>query len=349
MPFTASQVEYFANMAIDYHAERGKVEAQTIQDKPFLRDMRGAEKTFPGGKDAITLRVKGDYTTTNQGFDSDDTVDYSDPGNVKTASFAYKLLHAGIKFSMHELIKDGISIVDSTTGKETAEHSERELTALANIFEDKLDDMQEGSDRSMSSMYWKDGTQDAKLIPGIRSFLLNSPSSAGLVAGLDPVLLAWWRNRANIAIASSTASDQALVQTLQKEFRQLRRYGSPKHKLYAGSDLMDWFEKELRSKGNYTMDGWSKGGNGKIDAAVADIAFKGLAIEYEPELDDQGLSKYLFAVDTKSIYPMVVEGENWKKHNPARPYDKYVFYRAKTYVGGLVCKRRNTSGVYAIL
>lgn len=348
MPFTAGQIEYYANMAIDYHAEKGKVESQTIQDKPLLRDMRAAERTFPGGKDAITLRVKGDYTTTNQGFESDDTVDYSEPGNVKTASFAYKLIHAGIKFSMHELIKDGISIVDSTTGKETAEHSDRELTALANIFEDKLEDMQEGSDRSMSGMYWQDGTQDSKVIPGVRSFILNSPSSAGLVAGIDPALNTWWRNRANLAVASSDASLQGFVQMLQKEFRQLRRYGSPKHKIYAGSDCMDWFEKELRSKGNYTLEGWAKGSGGKIDASVADLAFKGLSIEYEPELDDRSLSKYMFVIDTKSIYPMVVEGENWKKHSPARPFDKYVFYRAKTYVGGLVCKRRNTSGVYSI-
>lgn len=348
MPFTAAQIEHYANMAIDFHADRGKVESQTIQDKPLLRDMRAAEKTFPGGKELITVRVKGEYSTQNQGFESDDTVDFADPGNVKTATFPYKLIHAGIKFSMHELIKDGISVVETVTGKETVEHSDRELTALAGIFEDKLEDMQEGSDRSMQSMYWQDGTQDPKVIPGIRSFILNSPSSAGLVAGLDPVVLTWWRNRANLAIDASTASNQNLVQALQKDFRQLRRYGSPKHKLYAGSDLMDAFEKELRSKGNYTMDGWAKGGNGRIDASVADLSFKGLALEYEPTLDDLGLSKYLYAIDTKSIYPMVVEGENWKKHSPARPHDKYVFYRAKTYVGGLVCKRRNTSQVWSI-
>jgi hypothetical protein len=35
-------------------------------------------------------------------------------------------------------------------------------------------------------------------------------------------------------------------------------------------------------------------------------------------------------------------------HNPARPADKYVLYRAKTWVGGLVARQRNTSGVYAI-
>jgi hypothetical protein len=45
---------------------------------------------------------------------------------------------------------------------------------------------------------------------------------------------------------------------------------------------------------------------------------------------------------------MVMEGEDMKKHNPARPADKYVLYRAQTWTGGLVCRQRNTSGVYSI-
>jgi hypothetical protein len=87
-------------------------------------------------------------------------------------------------------------------------------------------------------------------------------------------------------IDSSTAANQNLVNTLQFEFRQLRRYATPKHKFYAGSTFMDAFEKELRSKGNYTLEGWAN--QKSIDASVADIAFKGVMIQYEPLLDDLG-------------------------------------------------------------
>ena len=45
---------------------------------------------------------------------------------------------------------------------------------------------------------------------------------------------------------------------------------------------------------------------------------------------------------------MNVTGENWQKHSPSRPEDKYVFYRAMTYMGGLVCNQRNANGVYSI-
>lgn len=87
---------------------------------------------------------------------------------------------------------------------------------------------------------------------------------------------------------------------------------------------------------------------GRTDTGMADISFKGNPIQYDPTLDDLGKAKYLYVMDTRYIMPMVIEGEKDKKHAPARPENKYVFYRAMTYMGGLVCKKRNAHGVYSI-
>jgi hypothetical protein len=344
MPFTVQELENAANAAIDFHFKRGDILSQTLQDKPLLDALRAKTQEFPGGKELITRRVKGEYTTGIMGFEHDESVGYDNPANIKQASYPWKLIHAGISFTMHELLKNGISISDSQTGESTSTHQEQ--IALANVLKDKLEDMQEGIDRGFNNMYWRDGTQDAKLIPGITSFITTTPSAAGVVGGLDQSANSWWRNRVTLGIAASDASLQGLVQTLQKEYRQLRRYGGNPNLWLAGSDLMDWFEKELRAKGNYTLEGWAKGG--KIDASVADIMFKGKEIVYDPTLDDLGRSKFLYVLDTRRIYPMVITGENMKKHAPARPENKYVFYRAVTYAGGLVCDQRNVHGVYSI-
>jgi hypothetical protein len=344
MPFSAAQLENAANAAIDYHFRRGKITSSTLQDKPLLEAFMAKEKSFPGGLEFITVRVKGVYTTTIMGFVHDDTVTYSDPQNIKTAKFPYKLIHGGITFSMHELIKNGISVVDTDDGSTTATHSEE--VRLANLLEDKLEDMQEGIDRSMNTMFWDDGLPDTKLVPGVQSFVVDNPAAAATVGGIDQVANAWWRNRASLAIPSADATLQGVVTVLQKEFRQLRRYGGNPNLLLAGSDFMEFFEKELRAKGNYTLEGWAN--KGMIDASVADIGFKGKPIKYDPSLDDQGKSKYLYVLDTKHIFPMAVEGESMRNHSPARPYDKYVFYRAKTWVGGLVTDQRNCHGVYSI-
>lgn len=346
MPFTVQEVENIANSALDFYLDRGRVDSQTIQDKPLLKAMISAEETFPGGKEFLSGAVKGEYTTTIQGFQSDDEVSYANPANIRRYNYPWKLIHAGIKFSMHECAKDGISITDTTTGKGESEHSDRELTALVNILKDKFEDMMEGTERGFNTMYWKDGSDDANKVPGIQSFILDNPTSATVVGGIDQSTNTWWRNRASLGIASADASLQGVVQTLQKEWRQLRRYGGRPNLVLAGSDFLDWIERELRAKGNYTLEGWTS--QKTTDASIADIKFKGVMFTYDPTLDDLGRSKYCYVLDTRYIKPKVIEGENMKKHFPARPENKYVFYRAMTWMGGLVCNKRNAHGVYSI-
>ena len=346
MPFTPAEVENIANSTLNFFMDRGKVLSQAIQEKPLYDALTKAEKEFPGGRGDIEVRVKDTYTTTIQGFSGDDTVSYANPANVLVAKYPWKLIHSGISFTMDELLRAGISVSETTQGKSTVEHTEAELVQLVNLIEDKIEDMQEGYERGMNLMFWRDGSTDSKLVPGIRSFILNDPTTATVVAGIDQSVHTKSRNRASLSIDSSTASNQNLVQTLQKEWRQLRRYGGRPNLVLAGSDLLDAFEKELRSKGNYTLEGWAK--SGKIDASVADVEFKGVSFQYDPTLDDESLSKYCYVLDTRFIKPMVVSGEARKKHTPARPETKYVIYRAQTWVGGLVCSKRNAQGVYSI-
>ena len=344
MPFSASELANIANAVLDFHI-RGKVESQVIQDRPLYNDLMANTQTFPGGKEFITGRVKGVYSSAMAGYSHDDSQAYGNPANIKQWKAKWYEVASGIQVTHTELKMDGITIVEDGAKQTTSMHSDRELTALTGLLEDKYEDLEEGSRRSFAEMLWRDGTQDAKAVPGILSFILTSPST-GLSFGIDRSLNSWWRNRASTGIDSSTASNQNLVNTLQKEFRQLRRYASPKHKFYCGSDFMDAFEKELRSKGNYTMEGWAK--QGKIDASIADLAFKGIMLQYEPLLDDLSYSKYGFVLDMNAIKLRPMENEEWKLHTPARPPEKYVLYRALTWTGGLTANRLNTSGVYSI-
>src|SRR3546814_9336962 len=61
------------------------------------------------------------------------------------------------------------SVVDSLNSESTTNHSGREMTAITNIFQDKLEDMDEGSARSFNNILWKDGTQSSKVFAGIQS------------------------------------------------------------------------------------------------------------------------------------------------------------------------------------
>lgn len=342
--FTAQQLENAFNSALSYFMDKGNVLDQSIQDKPLMRWLEGMSKSFPGGNRTIERRIVGDYTTTLMGYVNDDTVSYGNPTNVKVISFPWKELHVGMKVPFTELKVDGISVTDSATGKNTSDHSGADVQRLAGIFENKLADMAEGYARDFNLMLWKDGTQDSKQIPGILSFILDDPTSATIVAGIDQASNTWWRNYRSLGIVTTTPSDMNISNALQVGLRQMRRYGGKPRRGFAGSDFLTAFEKEFRSKGTITLDGWT----GTQDSSVGDISFKKIPIDYDPTLDDLGRSKYLYLFDPSTINLMPMQGEDRKVHNPARPEDKYVLYRAMTYTGGLCCWKRNANGVFSI-
>lgn len=346
MAFSAQELSNIANAVIDFH-HRGEVVQQSEQVRPLYDDLMKATKEFPGGKDYITKRVSGDYEVEIEGYEGDDEVSYGNPATIKQAQVKWYETHAGIKVTHSELKKEGISVTETTTGSSTSKHTDRELVALTGLLDDKMYQLKEGRMRSMAETFWRDGTQDAKVPPGILSFILETPTT-GTTFGIDRAANSWWRNRASLALNVSTPGNLILVTKLQNEFRQLRRFASPKHKFYAGSDFMDAFEQELRSKGNFTLEGWAK--TGTIDASVADLAFKGVKIQYEPLLDDLSKAKYGFVLDIgqNGIHIENMEGEMNKMHNPARPAEKYVLYRAVTDTWALVAWNLRTSGVYSI-
>jgi hypothetical protein len=349
MPLTVAEIENATNAGIAYHFQRGNVKSSFLENKPLLKALKAKQKTFPGGVSVITRRVKFAYTTTIMGFEGDDIVSYANPTNIRTCNYPWKMIHAGISFTKDELLKNGITISDSLDGTGDRSTARAELIRLANVLEDKLDDLDEGWNRGFQNMYWQDGTQDSKVVPGVTSFVLDNPTSAVVVGGIDQNANPLWQNRAALGITSyggGTPANQIVVQKLQKEFRQLKRYGGMPNLILAGSDFMDWFEQELRAKGNFTLEGWAS--RGRMDASVADLEFKGVDIEYDPFLDELNRQKYCYVLDTKTIYPMVIDGEDMQKHAPARPENRYVFYRAITWAGGLVCDQRNANGVYSI-
>jgi len=343
--FSAQELENITNAALDFYI-KGQPLSQTIQDKPLLKQMRSSQKTFPGGRGEIKANVKADYTTAFMGYSHDDVVSYANPANIRQWTMPWKELHAGISLTLTELKNDGISISDTTTGEGTSNHSGREMTAISNLLEDKLEDMDEGMARSMNSIMWGDGTASAKIFPGVTYFLADDPTT-GVVAGIDRSTNTWWRNRSLVGankITSSTSA-QTLTKTLRKEVRQLRRYGGQPKLVIAGSGFIEKLEAEVHEKGYYTQTGFIN--NGTTDIGSPDIQMKGVgSITYDPTLDDLGRTNFAYFIDPRHLHMYVMEDEDMKKHSPARPAAQYVLYRGVTYTGAMVLRKANAHGVY---
>lgn len=352
MAFTVAELDNIANSALNFYIDKGKVFANTIQDKPLLAVMDRKSKTFPGGKGAVDLAVKGQYDTTLAGYTHDDTVSYVNPGKTKRALYNWKEHHIGIGLTLTELKKDGISVVDTMDSADLKMNRGREETALANIFEEKLDDMAEGYARGMNGLLWGDGTTDPDALSGILAFIKDAPGAvASTVGGIDQNAAAnsWWRNRVNLAIATTAGGDE-MIEVVNAEMRQLARFGGRPDVALCGSDWMDRMEKQLRNRGQYTQTGFT----GKQDIKHGDISHGNLVFKYDPTMDDIGTTlggatdfkKRCYIIDANHLTLRYMENEKMKRHSPARPHDKYVMYRAITTTGVLTANQLNCHGVY---
>lgn len=348
--FTAEEINNAFNAALQFY-EKGPFLAQSIQDKPLLKALETKKKTFSGGNQYISIPVKGKYTTTIKGYYHNDVVDYGTPANGLRAVYQWKQIHAGITMTESELLINGQSVTDEN-GKNITDHSGRDATVLSDLLEDKLDDMTEGYARGMNSMFWLDGSQDSKQVPGIMSLITDNPT-IGVTGGIDRATNWWWRNLAYVGANKIVASDtqQTLTRFMTTFNRQVKRYAKNRtngnYVNLCGSYFLDQLVWELRANGLNSQSGWAnKGGN---DISTADISFQGLGdFVYDPTLDDLGFQKRCYVIDLNAIQKRPIQGEEDKMRYPARPFNQYVLYRAMTWAGALVANQLNTSGVIEV-
>ena len=359
MAFTAGELDNITNSALDYYLGRGEVYKQNIQSKPMLAAFDKNAGRFSGGKGNVSLAVKaGQGGLTLAGYTHDDTVTYGNPASTKRANYAWKEMFIGLGITHTELKHDGITVVEAGAGQTTSMKDGREEHALANMLEEKIDEMNEDYAAGMDAFLHGDGTSDAKAIAGIGAFILPNPA-LGSTGGLARTNT-WWRNRAATAAAlaagsgpgavtSSAANGGALLQFLQAEQRQLDRYarGTRKSYKFAGSDFIGAIELELRANGNYGQTGWFNG-DGTTDGAMQGIKFGGVEIVYDPTLDDLGLEKRMYDIDMRRLKLLYMSGEKMKKASPARPADQFLLYKGVTTTAVMAAQQLNTSGVYDI-
>jgi hypothetical protein len=359
MAFTAGEVTNIANASLDFYMNRGDTFKQTIQAKPMLRLMEGSAKSFPGGKGNISLAVKGDYGAAGVndkvvGYTHNDTVSFYTPANIKRLNFPWREHHIGLTLTHTELKIDGISVTDEEgNGSDLSQHSDRDVTVLVNLLQDKLEDFGEQYARSMNTLLWGDGVADAKALAGMQSIIPAIPN-VGNLGGLSRVTNTWLQNRAATVafggaggrgpVTSNPAAGGALIQFLQNEYRQLIRYGGRPSKCLAGSAFINAMEIELRANGNYSMTGFT----GTQDGSMGQLKFMGTTIEYDPTLDDLGFTKRAYWWDPRHIYLMKQDGEWDHKFTPSRPYNQFVVYKSMTHTGQMVAQQVNSALVVEI-
>lgn len=360
--FSAAQISHAQATGLDFYI-KGKLFNSGIQEKPTLAKFESSKKSFTGGNENISVGVKFDtgadgVNDSLTGFSHTDAVGFYNPGKGLRANYVWREHHLGMEMSETELKRHGILVDDKFDGVRRGK-GDRGLHILSNVLDEALADFSEQYASTMNTLVWGDGTSDSSALAGLRSMIVDIPT-LGTVGGLSNVSHPMWRNRAYTAafaadatydatyggnkVTSAATSGGTLIQVLQQEWRQLRRYGGKPTCFAAGSDFIDAMEVEMRANGYYNNNGMA----GSQEAAIGDLMFKGVPVYYDPTLDDLGRAKYAYIWDPKDIYIYALEGDWRRQRTPARPYDKFVFHQSVLATGQMVARRRNSALVIEI-
>lgn len=325
---------------------RGDALAQTMQDKPMLKWWEAKKKTFSGGLNfQITEPVQGQFmsdTTTLQGYSQDDQLNFGQAQNLQRTSFFGKEHNYGLIITWTELKQDGITIDDKQAVRR---HSDRELYELTDILKNRMADFAESYARGKARLFFLDGTQDPKAMAGFKSIIQDTPA-VGNVGGISKAAFPWWQSRAKLDLQPS-GQDQNMCRFFQSELRLLQLFGGRPDKAFCGQEFLNALEMEIRAKGVYTQEGFTK--DGANDFGQGEISLKGLGtFTWEPMLDQLGETKRCYILDSRRIKVRPMEDEDDKTLTPTRPYNYLVFLHNITWTGTMTTNQLNAHGVYAI-
>jgi len=119
----------------------------------------------------------------------------------------------------------------------------------------------------------------------------------------------------------------------------------------AGSAFIEAAEAEVQAKGIYTQAGFSgqKGDISMGESPEKSVYIRGVGwIEYEPWLDDHGLAKNLYALDSRHVKLMPMKGQDTMAHKAVRPYDQFVLFKSVTSTLTVSMDQLNCHGLYSI-
>lgn len=343
--FGAATAADLSNMALIFYV-REEMRSQTTQNKPALEFLESNQETFTSGNLQISEPVQVNFMSDTagflQGYSADDSLNISVGANALRAVYSWKEVQATLAINWTELKIDGITIGDHQ--KET-EHTGDGLTRLTSILKNRMTDFGESWKRAKNTMCWLDGTQDAKQMPGLLSILTDTPAT-GSTGGLSRVTYASWRHRVNLAVPYSPTNG-SLIQFLNDELIQLMRFGGAPNKALCGSDWLSALRAELVAKGFFTMTGFN--GKKATNLGIAGLTIDGIGdFNYDPTLDQLGMSKRCYVIDGKKVLIRPMVGEEMKVLTPERPYNYLVFLHTVTATLGMTCRQLNANAVYSL-
>lgn len=348
MPFTSTQLARATDYALQAISASEPID-QITKDKPFLDYLitNKAPVAYAQGvyREKVIIANDSNY----QNYFGRDQVTYNSRDPVRLLTATYANFHDGFGFDEDELAAVGIVLTDDKESVATG----AEKTILANKLKESHAALRRGAMEQLDIEAHLNGSQSAKAFAGLDQMIQTDPTAASTVLGFDQSTNLWWRNNANMGIASN------LLAEMEKTWRAASLYGGMPNKIFAGAAAIDAYRAAIQAAGatqiNFTASG--KGGVA-LDGAVSDLHFHGVPIVWDPTFE--ALDAQLGAITypwTKRIYflngqygPKLrpYSGRWMVQRKPERLPDRYFHYWGVTSAQGMTINKRNANAVLSV-
>lgn len=324
---------------------------QRVANKPLLRILEATKMEYGAAgyaqgstPDTSTQNVREgvmgalmrDQAGFYAGIQGDDVLTFKSSDGAVQTTCPVRWMHAGWQITHDELQQAGVHVV-----KENVRSTPEDRLALLQLLETRKADYTESIDYSRNLTLFLDGTQDSKAIPGLKSILTDDPTT-GTTLGIARTNI-WWRHVADTGVGGAgpklvySKSNQTLSERLISVIgRILTTYGGQPDYCIAGSDMCDAIEREARAKGQLTVTGWA---DRKTNIQVKGIKVGSLEVEFDPQLDQQGESKRIYAWDSRHLKLRPQKQEWGKVTAQNQPADQFVMLTSTTDKGVLTANQ----------
>lgn len=347
MAFTSEQLSYAGKAAMD-HIMRQSPQDIYNTDRPLLKALQKAQKTFPGAKQYVVEKLRNTNDSNFQWFGPDGEVSYNRKRTLTEASFAWGSAHDGFALTEEELLQNFITVTDNKNAAPTTD----EKRQFVNLITENTETLKLGFTEKFDYQLHLDGTQDAESIPGLDALISTTPT-VGTVGGINRATVAAWRNNAETAISIATAGN--LVKRMEVNWRACTRVGGSKPNLIlAGSKFIDAYRDDLIATQQRNVQ--ANIGGAQMDGSVDALYFKGVPIVWDPVMDDLQAAlapavawdKRCYFLNTRFLNLRPAEGQDMVTRNPPRVYNRYTHYWGLTWRGAFTTKHPASMAVLAI-
>lgn len=347
MPISAADLAELTKVSLDDYLRNMPVD-QITTERPLLKKLMSGRKKFGGAKQNIVGNVRKDYGSNFTWTYGETAVTFNKRNTTEQVQFKWGRAVDGLYLDYDRLFGNGIKIVEGGRGESRMEQNEK--IQLVNLLNEQKEALREGFLAKLDLELHRSGTQSSDAIPGLDSLISTTPA-AGTVGGLDRATATYWRNYADLNVA--TASKGNLAARMNLAWRKAIRNGGTPDFILAGGKFIDAYKDEI------TVTNQANAGAVKtLDAGVGSgtntgLYFKGVEIIWDPQfetldtLDNPNVQweKRCYFINSKHL---TLRDDGMEIIQPTRPHDTLALYTMVNLRMALFMDRANAHTVMSI-